>query len=639
LEGFDTDRNGQISLRELLDHVGDNKDVHAAFKGWHVGFKEADADKNGQLNLKELSALLSRVSRQDQHTLVQDSEASTALSIMDGMDTNRDGKLSLRELVAKVGDRKELHGAFKGWHDGFKQADLDKDGHLTVKELTALLAKVSRNNQHELVQSSEATTAAKILDGLDADKDGKMSLHELIDHMSDKPELHEAFKGWHGGFKAADADKDGHLDLEEVTSLISHLSRKGQQELVQESDASVSSQLLDGLDTDRNGKISLKELVDHAGDESNLHASFKGWKVGFQEADKDGDGELTEAELTSLLSHVSTENQHELIQGSEAETAALILDGFDTNKNGQVSLRELREHVGDSKELHAAFKGWQQGFKDADKDGNGQLNIKELTTLLSRVSRKDQQELVHDSTESTAYSVLDGFDENKDGHISMQELMRHVSYAKGAKDNKELPATLRKGFKDADMDGNGHLSVDELTNLLSRISRSSQRELVHDSEASQATQVLQGFDIDKDGKISMKELMYHVRGKNVDAAFKGWETGFKQADKDKDGHLSEDELSSLIALVSRPDQQYLMKESEKAAVSMMNGLDTDGNGKISLEEIEQRMGSKDRKNANIAFKGWLQGFKDADVDGDSQLDVGELTAFYEKLSAPRHDEM
>jgi Ca2+-binding EF-hand superfamily protein len=483
------------------------------------------------------------------------------------------------------------------------------------------------------VQSSEATTAAKILDGLDADRDGKMSLHELMDHMSDRPELHEAFKGWHGGFKSADADKDGHLDLEEVTSLISHLSREGQQELVHESDGSVASQLLDGLDTDRNRKISFRELMDHVGDETNLHASFKGWKVGFREADRDGDGELTERELTDLLSHVSTENQHELLQGSDAETAAYILDGFDTNKNGQVSMWELREHIGDSKELHAAFKGWQQGFKDADMDGNGQLNIKELTTLLSGVSGKNKKELVHDSTESTAHSILDGFDANKDGYISMQELLHQVG------GNKEMIPRLRQGFKESDIDGNGHLSADELTNLLSRISRSSQRELVHDSEASQATQVMQGFDIDKDGKISMKELLYHVRGRNVDAGFKGWENGFRQADKDRDGHLNQDELRSLIAHVSRPDQQYLMKESEKAAVSMLNGLDTDGNGKISLEEIQARMGSKDRKNANIAFKGWMQGFQEADVDGDRELDVEELTSFYERLSAPRHEEM
>merc|ERR1712139_602546 len=102
MSGFDSDRNGQISMRELLDHVGDKKAVNAAFKGWQQGFMEADANKDGQLSLKELSSLLQRVSRKDQQQLVEESEDEVAASVMSGFDSDRNGQISMRELLDHV---------------------------------------------------------------------------------------------------------------------------------------------------------------------------------------------------------------------------------------------------------------------------------------------------------------------------------------------------------------------------------------------------------------------------------------------------------------------------------------------------------------------------------------------------------
>merc|ERR1719356_1368403 len=133
-----------ISMGELLDHVGDNEGVNAAFQGWQQGFMEADANKDGQLSVKELSSLLQRVSRQDKHKLVEDSETEVAASVMDGFDSDRNGKISMRELLDHVGDDKEVQAAFKGWQQGFLEADVDKDGQLSTKELSSLLQCVTR---------------------------------------------------------------------------------------------------------------------------------------------------------------------------------------------------------------------------------------------------------------------------------------------------------------------------------------------------------------------------------------------------------------------------------------------------------------------------------------------------------------
>merc|ERR1719401_510596 len=165
-------------MRELLDHVGDDKELQAAFQGWQQGFMEADVNRDGQLSLKELSSLLQRVSRQDKHKLVEDSETEVAASVMDGFDSNRNGKISMRELLDHVGDNKEVQAAFKGWQQGFVEADVDKDGQLSLKELTSLLQKVSRKEQQKLVEESEDEVVASVMDGFDSDRNGKISMRE-----------------------------------------------------------------------------------------------------------------------------------------------------------------------------------------------------------------------------------------------------------------------------------------------------------------------------------------------------------------------------------------------------------------------------------------------------------------------------
>jgi Ca2+-binding EF-hand superfamily protein len=630
LEGFDSDRNGHISMRELLNHVGDSKDLHAAFKGWEQGFMEADVNRDGQLSVKELSSLLQRVSRKDQQQLVEESEDEVAASVMEGFDLDRNGQISRQELLAHVGDDKELHAAFKGWQQGFTEADVNKDGQLSVKELSSLLQRVSRKDQHKLVEESEVGVAQSILDGFDSNRNGKISMRELLDHVGDSKELHATFKGWKQGFMEADADKDGQLSVSELSSLLQHVSRETQHELVEDSEDEIAASVMDGFDSNRNGHISMRELLDHVGDSKDLHAAFKGWQQGFMEADVNRDGQLSLKELSSLLQRVSRKDQQQLVEESEDEVAASVMDGFDLDRNGQISRQELLAHVGDDTELHAAFKGWQQGFTEADVNKDGQLSLKELSSLLQRVSRKDQQHLVAESEDEVAASVMDGFDSNRNGKLSMRELLDHVG------DNKELNAAFegwQQGFREADVDKDGQLSIKELSALLQRVSRKDQHELVDHSEMEIASSVMDGFDTDKNGQISLQELLDHTHAdKNeVQAAFKGWQQGFVEADTDKNGQLNLKELASLLHRVSRKEQHKLVEESEvSVAASVMDGFDSDGNGKISMRELLNRIG--DDKEVHAAFKGWQQGFQEADIDKDGQLNGKELSTLLDRVS-------
>jgi len=637
MDGFDKDKNGQISLQELLDHVGDSKELHAAFAGWKEGFAEADANKNGELDLHELSSLLQHVSRDDQHKLVEESEMEVAHSVMAGFDTDKDGEISLKELLDHVGENKEVQAAFQGWQEGFQHADSDGNGRLNIQELATLLESVSRDNQHDLVHTSEREVAAQVMDGFDTDKDGKISLMELLDHLGDKA-MHSSFEGWRDGFKQADADKDQHLDLDELTTLLEHVSREDQDHMVEESELETAAQILEGFDTNKNGKISLKELQDKVGDEDKLHVAFKGWREGFAEADGDQDGELNVEELATLLQHVSRDEQHELVDQSEEEIAESIMDGFDANKDGFISLQELKEKVGDNPD--AAFEGWQEGFLEADIDQDGQLNVHELAGLLKHVSRKDQHEMVEQTGAEISASVMDGFDTNKDGKISMQELLDHT---KGKEHVEAAFDGWKDGFKDADSDNDGHLNMQELTTLLNRVSRGTQHELVDESEESIAESVMKGWDSNKDGVLTLAELQQHVGdNEEVHAAFKGWKEGFDLADANKDGHLTIAELSSLLKRVSTKDQHKIVQDVDETTASLLQGFDSDRDGKVSLEEIlkhVEKMGTSE--NAANMISSAKEGFVQADADKDGGLDAKELAALLHKLneSPTKHDEM
>jgi Ca2+-binding EF-hand superfamily protein len=626
MDGMDANKDGHLSLKELMDHVGDESKLHAAFKGWKEGFTEADKDKDGLLSVRELGHLLHGVSRQDQHHLVDESELEVAKQVMDGFDKDKNGQISLKELMDHVGDSKELHAAFEGWKEGFVQADKNENGQLDLPELSTLLQHVSRGDQHKLVEESEMDVAASVMAGFDTDKNGEISLKELMEHVGDK--VDGAFAGWQEGFKQADADGNGALNMRELSTLLQHVSREQQHGMVHQSEREVAAQVMDGFDTNKDGKISLMELLDHIGDNKDVHASFAGWQEGFKEADVDQDQHLDLDELTILLEHISREDQEHMVDESELETAAQIMEGFDINKNGKISLQELNAKIGDDEKLHAAFAGWKEGFEQADLDGDGELTVEELAQLLQHVSRDDQHEMVHQSEEEIAASIMDGFDTDKNQLISLQELMDRVG------DNDQLHAAFegwQEGFLQADIDEDGQLNVHELATLLKHVSREGQHEMVEESGEQISQVVMDGFDTNHDGKISLRELLDHVKDKDVEGAFEGWKDGFKEADADSDGHLDRQELTDLLNHVSRGQQQELVDESEESiAEAVMRGWDTNKDGKLTLAELHAHVG--DNEKVHAAFQGWQEGFETADVDKDGALTIEELASLLSRVS-------
>lgn len=159
----------------------------------------------------------------------QEEQKTLGQIALEGFDTDKDGKISLHELLEKVHANQEVanHPELQGWNQGFKEADADKDMHLNAEELEYLFTHAKKQHRDELVQGIEESSKA-ILEGWDTDKDGKISLMEFTEHMHNNPEVanNPEFKGWHDGFKEADVDKDMHLTADELKSLLTKFANE-----------------------------------------------------------------------------------------------------------------------------------------------------------------------------------------------------------------------------------------------------------------------------------------------------------------------------------------------------------------------------------------------------------------------------
>merc|ERR1711869_195529 len=89
----------------------------------------------------------------------------------------------------------------------FKEADANSDGFLDEAEIPKLVELLKTEKTAE----QKAQEAAKILMAdHDTDKDGKLSLAEIVDDREDNKEENEIY------FAEADANKDGKLSLVEI---------------------------------------------------------------------------------------------------------------------------------------------------------------------------------------------------------------------------------------------------------------------------------------------------------------------------------------------------------------------------------------------------------------------------------------
>jgi Ca2+-binding EF-hand superfamily protein len=227
------------------------------------------------------------------------------------IDTDHDGKFSVAEIAAASA--------------GLIDLDTDHDGQLTSLEYLPSQSDPTANRPDETVQR---------LMSFDRNQDGTLTRDEVPDRLQ-------------GLFSRSDSNHDGKLTPDEIRA--SAARQSGPSGRAQRSgDATRMDPVLNVLDTNHDGVLSPAEIA--------------AAPTALKSLDKDGDGELSAAELRPR-------------QQTPADRAHHLLDEWDTNKDGKLTKPEAPDRL-------------QQQFESIDTNQDSVLTEEELVSYFTNTPQQ-----------------------------------------------------------------------------------------------------------------------------------------------------------------------------------------------------------------------------------------------------------
>ena len=230
--------------------------------------------------------------------------------MMDYMDTDDDGYLSLQELIDFLNNDREQNGEEpmssedeEGTANWFYSGDTDGDDLLSLDEFTQLLESTGDDDDE-----NEPPTPEEAMAEVDTDDDGYMSYQEFQDAWESDPENPELDSEEVAAlFDDCDYDDNDLIDIDEMQCFIDGIGAMlgGFGDDGGDEDP---EQMMDYMDTDDDGYLSLQELIDFLnndreqnGEEPMSSEDEEGTANWFYSGDTDGDDLLSLDEFTQLL--------------------------------------------------------------------------------------------------------------------------------------------------------------------------------------------------------------------------------------------------------------------------------------------------------------------------------------------------
>jgi len=282
------------------------------------------------------------------------------------------------------------------------------------------LAEEPGQTEKELTETEELPQTEIEDDAIDTENevvdDGQETVHDAGELKLEQMErLHTKM----------DANGDGKLSMPEILEFWKN-TRQG---IDRKSEKTGGSNHMEMMDRNRDGKVSLAEFVSKEAEEwvmdraeKERESIFKELEAAkFKAADRNSDGFLDEVELPDAI---YGETHDEIV----AIMATQDLKRKDLNGDGELDAKEFYEVNG----AHAAgdieqresedWKDLMAEFAKLDLDRNGKLNREELVAWESGAFY----------TASDMREVFEVADDNKDSHVSLEELHKHLPELAGS---------------------------------------------------------------------------------------------------------------------------------------------------------------------------------------------------------------
>lgn len=243
-------------------------------------------------------------------------------------------------------------------------------------------------------------------------------------------------------FKSFDKDGNGFIEAGELDEFLMALGRESNKEKLDPQEiAKMKQEILSKYDTNYDGKLDLEELTRILPTEENFLVQFQHhvkltsvefFKV-WNHYDQDRSGFIESDELRGFLADLLSREGKVLSPAKIDDYVSVMLDIFDKNKDGKLSLPEMSKILPLEENFLAQFKveklvseeEFNKIWTKYDEDGNGFINDEEIDALMhDLLHAKMKKELNSQDVAAFRNKIMKKCDTDRDGKINKEELKR-----------------------------------------------------------------------------------------------------------------------------------------------------------------------------------------------------------------------
>merc|ERR1711915_1139995 len=218
----------------------------------------ADKEKTGKITLKQFQEVLIATEEYESDKKMYQNKGMVD-ALLFALDDNEDGELTLQELLKLADSGMDDEMGVKMFKRLVDNADKDKDGFLTAKEMKVMMLMMQPDeDEKELEEMVSFMIRMMSCDGSKKVKTDVVVKYFTNDDDDEKDDPKEKAKVM---FRMFDTNLDGYLDKKELVGYMNHLS--GDDEEDKEGDKALEmlmKMMIAKFDEDEDGKLNFEEF-------------------------------------------------------------------------------------------------------------------------------------------------------------------------------------------------------------------------------------------------------------------------------------------------------------------------------------------------------------------------------------------